>query len=73
SSPIQLGGAPAIGTAAAPVLPGMLEALSTPAALPLPTAQLYQQQSKAGKLLPIAGCQIDASGCCPIHAAGKRE
>ncbi|MEG0061322.1 MAG: type VI secretion system tip protein VgrG [Pseudomonas sp.] len=73
SSPIQLGAAPAIGTAAAPVLPGMLEALSTPAALPLPTAQLYQQQSKAGKLLPIAGCQIDASGCCPIHAAGKRE
>ena len=43
SSPIQLGGAPAVGTAAAPLLPGELDGLSTPALLPLDA--LAQQRS----------------------------
>ncbi|MNJ53075.1 hypothetical protein D3C77_484500 [compost metagenome] len=71
SSAIQIGGAPAAGTAAAPVLPGMLEGLSSPVALPLPNLAFYQQQSLAGALLPVAGCQLDASGQCPIHQPGK--
>ncbi|WP_280041456.1 type VI secretion system tip protein VgrG [Pseudomonas sp. Hg5Tf] len=40
SSEIQIGGAPTVGTAAAPVLPGMLEGLSSPEALP-PGIALY--------------------------------
>ncbi|AIL61362.1 type VI secretion system Vgr family protein [Pseudomonas alkylphenolica] len=40
SSKIQIGGAPAAGTAAAPVLPGMLEGLPSPEALP-PGIGLY--------------------------------
>jgi type VI secretion system secreted protein VgrG len=71
STEIQIGGAPAAGTAAAPVLPGMLEALSAPAALPLPSLQFYQQQAVAGALLPVPGCHLDASGHCPIHQPGK--
>ncbi|MCF3195559.1 type VI secretion system tip protein VgrG, partial [Pseudomonas bubulae] len=71
SSEIQTGGAPAAGTAAAPVLPGMLEGLTAPPALPLPSLAFYQQQAVAGALLPIAGCQLDASGLCPIHSPGK--
>ncbi|UVJ45953.1 type VI secretion system tip protein VgrG [Pseudomonas sp. LS1212] len=71
STEIQIGGAPTAGTAAAPVLPGMLEGLSAPAALPLPSVPFYQQQSVAGALLPIPGCQLDASGHCPIHHPGK--
>lgn len=71
STEIQIGGAPTAGTAAAPVLPGMLEGLSAPATLPLPNLSLYQQQSVAGALLPIPGCQLDASGHCPIHHPGK--
>ncbi|AZC30623.1 VgrG protein [Pseudomonas chlororaphis subsp. piscium] len=42
STEIQIGGAPTAGTAAAPVLPGMLEGLSAPATLPLPNLSLYQ-------------------------------
>ena len=71
STEIQIGGAPASGIAAAPVLPGMLEGLSAPAALPLPSLPFYQQQAVAGALLPIPGCQLDASGHCPIHHPGK--
>ena len=71
STEIQIGGAPAAGTAAAPVLPGMLEGLTAPPALPLPSLAFYQQQAVAGALLPIAGCQLDASGHCPIHSPGK--
>lgn len=71
STEIQLGGAPAAGTAAAPVLPGMLEGLTAPPALPLPSLPFYQQQAVAGALLPIPGCQPDASGHCPIHPSGK--
>ncbi|WP_198918737.1 type VI secretion system tip protein VgrG [Pseudomonas chlororaphis subsp. aureofaciens] len=71
STEIQIGGAPIAGTAAAPVLPGMFEGLSAPATLPLPNLSLYQQQSVAGALLPISGCQLDASGHCPIHHPGK--
>lgn len=71
STEIQIGGAPAAGTAAAPVLPGMLEGLKAPAALPLPSLPFYQQQAVAGALLPIPGCQLDASGHCPIHQPGK--
>ncbi|WP_296259256.1 MULTISPECIES: type VI secretion system tip protein VgrG [unclassified Pseudomonas] len=67
STDIQVGGAPAAGTAAAPVLPGMLAALSAPAALPLPGVSLYREQVVAGALLPVSGCQLDASGHCPIH------
>ncbi|MDD2050613.1 type VI secretion system tip protein TssI/VgrG, partial [Pseudomonas putida] len=71
SSEIQIGGAPAAGTAASPVLPGMLEGLSTPAALALPSLASYQQQSLAGALLPLPGCQLDASGQCPVHQPGE--
>ncbi|WP_339494072.1 type VI secretion system Vgr family protein [Pseudomonas sp. RA_105y_Pfl2_P56] len=71
STEIQIGGAPAAGTAAAPVLPGMLEGLTAPSALPLPSLPFYQQQAVAGALLPIPGCQLDASGHCPIHHPGK--
>ena len=71
STEIQIGGAPAAGTAAAPVMPGMLEGLTAPPALPLPSLAFYQQQAVAGALLPIAGCQLDASGHCPIHSPGK--
>ncbi len=71
STEIQLGGAPAAGTAAAPVLPGMLEGLSIPSALPLPDLAFYQQQAVAGALLPIPGCLLDTSGDCPIHHPGK--
>ena len=71
STEIQLGGVPAVGTPAAPVLPGMLEGLSSPPALPLPSPAFYQQQALAGALLPISGCQLDVSGQCPIHSPGK--
>lgn len=71
STEIQIGGAPAAGTTAAPVLPGMLEGLTAPPALPLPSLPFYQQQAVAGALLPIPGCQLDASGHCPIHHPGK--
>ncbi|MNJ61315.1 hypothetical protein D3C77_570970 [compost metagenome] len=71
STPIQLGGAPTMGIAAAPALPGMLEGLSTPVALPLPSVASYQQQSVAAALLPIPCCELDASSQCPIHPAGK--
>lgn len=71
STNIVIGGAPVAGTAAAPVLPGMLEGLSEPAVLPLPSLSFYQQQSVAGALLPTPGCQLDASGHCPIHQPGK--
>ena len=72
STEIQIGGAPASGTAAAPVLPGMLEGLTAPPALPIPSLPFYQQQAVAGALLPIPGCQLDASGHCPIHHPGKK-
>jgi type VI secretion system secreted protein VgrG len=71
STEIQIGGVPASGTAAAPVLPGMLEGLTTPPALPLPSLPFYRRQAVAGALLPIPGCQLDASGHCPIHHPGK--
>ena len=71
SSEIQIGGAPITGSAAAPILPGMLEGLLAPSALPLPGLAFYQQQSLAGALLPIPGCELDASGHCPIHHPGK--
>jgi type VI secretion system secreted protein VgrG len=71
STEIQIGGVPASGTAAAPVLPGMLEGLTTPPALPLPSLPFYRRQAVAGALLPIPDCQLDASGHCPIHHPGK--
>ncbi len=71
STEIQIGGAPAAGIAAAPVLPGMLEGLATPSALPLPSLPFYQEQAVAGALLPIPDCHLDASGQCPIHQPGE--
>lgn len=66
---IQPGGAPAAG-AAALTLPGMPEVALTPAALALPTLPFFQQQAVAGALLPVPGCQFDASGECPVHPSG---
>jgi type VI secretion system secreted protein VgrG len=71
STEIQLGGAPASGTAAAPVSPGMLKGMTAPQALPLPNLPFYQKQAMAGALLPVPGCRLDASGHCPIHHPGK--
>ncbi|WP_154914274.1 type VI secretion system tip protein TssI/VgrG, partial [Pseudomonas fluorescens] len=71
SMPIVQGGAPMVGIAPAPVLSGMLEGLSIPSALPLPSLPFYQQQAVAGTLLPIPDCLHDASGHCPIHPSGK--
>ncbi|MDR6713623.1 hypothetical protein J2W83_003237, partial [Pseudomonas hunanensis] len=72
STDIQIGGAPATGTAAAPVMPGMLEGLSAPTALPIPSTAFYQQQAVAGVLLTTPCCQLDASGHCPIHHPGTK-
>ncbi|WP_442107762.1 type VI secretion system tip protein TssI/VgrG [Pseudomonas sp. NUPR-001] len=69
SSEIQIGGAPAMASAAA-LLPGMLAALPSAVALALPSVALLQQQAQAGALLPTPDCQPDASGQCPIHPAG---
>ncbi|MFQ6572210.1 type VI secretion system tip protein VgrG [Pseudomonas sp. UM16] len=71
STEIQLGGAPAAGASAIPALPGLLGSLSAPVALPLPALALYQEQSVAGALLPLPGCQLDATGQCPIHPKGE--
>ena len=71
STEIQLGGAPVSGTAAAPVLPGMLEGVSVPSALTLPDLAFYQLQAFVGTLLPLPGCALDASGNCPIHQQGQ--
>lgn len=71
STDIQLGGTPVSGTAAAPVLPGMLEGVSVPLALALPDLAFYQLQAFAGALLPLPGCALDASGNCPIHQQGQ--
>ncbi|MBM1186236.1 type VI secretion system tip protein VgrG [Pseudomonas lundensis] len=71
STDIQLGGTPVSGTAAAPVLPGMLEGVSVPSPLALPDLAFYQLQAFAGALLPLPGCALDASGNCPIHPQGQ--
>jgi type VI secretion system secreted protein VgrG len=72
SSPIVLGGAPVPGRPAAPILPGMLESLAMPTALPLalPSLLAFSEQAAAGALLPVACCDLGASGECPVHQQG---
>lgn len=73
SSEIEIGGAPAAGTAAAPVLPGMLEGLIAPAALPLvpaPTqrALMATANVQGADFCPL--CEACQSGLClPTGAA----
>jgi type VI secretion system secreted protein VgrG len=80
SVPIVLGGAPMAGIASlqaaqvgqATQVIQTAQALATaPLALQRSSLPFYQQQSVAGALLPIPGCQLDASGYCPIHHPGK--
>lgn len=66
SSPIQMGGTPAQGVAASPLLPGSVAPLATPALLPAiaPTQQLLLSASKASQpdFCPI--CEACKNGLC---------
>lgn len=70
---IQLGGAPAVGTAAAPVLPGVNQALLTPLDLPpviapSQSALMAEAQAQGADFCPV--CEACRNGLCtPVEGS----